>query len=36
VYVAYSHDTIKDSPSPDASDSLSPAEEADLRRYYGI
>jgi hypothetical protein len=35
VFVAYSHDTIKDSPSPAASDGLTPEEEAELRRYYG-
>ena len=34
VFVAYSHDTIKDSPSPAAADGLTPEEEAELRRYY--
>lgn len=34
VFVAYSHDTIKDSPSPAASEGLTPEEEAELRRYY--
>jgi hypothetical protein len=35
VFVAYSQDTIKDSPSPAASEGLTPQEDAELRRYYG-
>ena len=36
VFVAYSHDAIQDSPSPEAFDSLTPEEETELRRHYGL
>jgi hypothetical protein len=38
VYVAYDHDTIKDSPDIDnlPDQGLSPADEEKLTRYYGL
>lgn len=35
MFVAYSHDAIKDSPSPAAAEGLTTGEEAELSRYYG-
>lgn len=35
MFVAYSHDAIKDSPSPAAAEGLTTEEEAELSRYYG-